>query len=85
MPVTRDDVPTARREASAFLAALLGYGVFYAAFFIQSFLSGNYIAPSDSLDFGAGHGVCPDLHHVVVGVLLRTPARSGISSSGTGV
>jgi hypothetical protein len=28
------------------------YGLFYAAFFVQSFLSGDYIAPSDSLDFG---------------------------------
>ena len=28
------------------------YSVFYAAFFLQGFLSGNYIAPSDSLDFG---------------------------------
>ncbi len=35
---------------------------------------------SDSLDFCTGHGVRPDLHHMVVGVLLRTPARSGISS-----
>ena len=47
-----DDVTTARREAGAFLAALLMYGVFYGTFFVQSFLSGNYIAPSDSLDFG---------------------------------
>ena len=47
-----DDVTTARREAGAFLAALLLYALFYAAFFVQSFLSGNYIAPSDSLDFG---------------------------------
>ncbi len=48
----RDDATTARGEAGAFLAALLMYGLFYAAFFVQSFLSGNYIAPSDSLDFG---------------------------------
>ena len=47
-----DDVTTARREAGAFLAALLVYSLFYGAFFIQSYLSGNYIAPSDSLDFG---------------------------------
>ena len=42
----------ARRDAVHFLAALLGYSVFYGTFFVQSFLSGNYIAPSDSLDFG---------------------------------
>src|SRR5438876_7320319 len=47
-----DEVATGRREAGAFLAALLMYSLFYAAFFVQSFLSGNYIAPSDSLDFG---------------------------------
>jgi hypothetical protein len=50
--VVPDEVTTARGEAGAFLAALLMYGLFYGAFFIQSFLSGNYIAPSDSLDFG---------------------------------
>src|SRR5258706_13267741 len=43
---------TVRSEAGAFVAALLMYSVFYAAFFLQGFLSGNYIAPSDSLDFG---------------------------------
>jgi hypothetical protein len=42
----------ARRDDVHFLAALLSYGVFYATFFVQSFLSGNYIAPGDSLDFG---------------------------------
>src|SRR5258706_419852 len=47
-----DEITTARRETGAFLAALLLFGLFYAVFFIQSFLSGNYIAPSDSLDFG---------------------------------
>lgn len=41
-----------RREIGAFLVALLIYGLFYATFFIQSFLSGNLLAPSDSLDFG---------------------------------
>ena len=34
------------------MAALLLYGAFYATFFLKSLLSGNYIAPSDSLDFG---------------------------------
>jgi hypothetical protein len=48
----RDDATTARGETGAFLAALLMYGLFYTAFFLQSFLSRNYIAPSDSLDFG---------------------------------
>jgi len=31
---------------------LLLYSAFYAAFFLKSLLTGNYIAPSDSLDFG---------------------------------
>ena len=37
-----------------FLAALLLYGLFYAAFFFQSFLTGYYIyiAPGDSFDTG---------------------------------
>ena len=48
----RDDATTARGEAGAFLAAVVMYGVFYGAFFLQGFLSGNYIAPSDSLEFG---------------------------------
>lgn len=43
---------SARREIGAFLIALLLYGLFYATFFLQSFLSGNLLAPSDSLDFG---------------------------------
>ena len=41
-----------RQEVRAFAAALVLYGLFYAAFFYQSFVSGHYIAPSDSLDFG---------------------------------
>lgn len=40
------------REARAFGAALAGYAAFYGVFFLRSLLSGNYIAPSDSLDFG---------------------------------
>ena len=44
--------PDPATETLRFLAALFLYGLFYAAFFLQSFLSGNYIAPSDSLDFG---------------------------------
>ena len=40
------------RETRACAAALLLYGAFYSAFFLKSLLSGNYIAPSDSLDFG---------------------------------
>ena len=40
------------QETRACAAALLLYGAFYSAFFLKSLLSGNYIAPSDSLDFG---------------------------------
>ena len=40
------------REARAFALALLLYSGFYTLFFLKSLLSGNYIAPSDSLDFG---------------------------------
>jgi hypothetical protein len=40
------------RDARAFAAALGGYSVFYGCFFLRSLLSGNLIAPSDSLDFG---------------------------------
>lgn len=54
-----DNVTTARREVGGFLAALLLYGLFYAAFFAQSFLSGHYIAPSDSLDFGVAGYLSP--------------------------
>src|SRR5437016_1834608 len=54
-----DEVTTARREAGAFIAALLMYTLFYALFFAQSFLSGNYIAPSDSFDFGVADYLSP--------------------------
>lgn len=47
-----DEATTGRREAGALLAALLAYSLFYGVFFVQSILSGNLIAPSDSLDFG---------------------------------
>ena len=40
------------RDARAFAAALAGYAAFYGGFFLRSLLSGNLIAPSDSLDFG---------------------------------
>src|SRR4030095_11512161 len=40
------------RDALAFASALTLYGLFYVAVFLNSLLSGNYIAPSDSLDFG---------------------------------
>ena len=40
------------RETRVYAAALAGYSLFYGAFFLRSLLSGNYIAPSDSLDFG---------------------------------
>ena len=48
-------VPDARR----FVVALLLYGAFFGGFFYQSFLSGNYIAPSDSLDFGVAAYLSP--------------------------
>lgn len=47
-----DEVTTGRREAGALVAALVAYSLFYGVFFVQSILSGNLIAPSDSLDFG---------------------------------
>lgn len=40
------------RDTRAFAAALAGYSIFYGCFFFRSLLSGNLIAPSDSLDFG---------------------------------
>ncbi len=40
------------KELRAALVALLSYTAFYLAFFFQSLHNGNYIAPSDSLDFG---------------------------------
>ena len=40
------------RDVRAMAIAVMGYTAFYAAFFLRSLLSGNYIAPSDSLDFG---------------------------------
>ena len=40
------------RDTRAFALALLLYGGFYTAFFLRSLLTGNFIAPSDSLDFG---------------------------------
>jgi hypothetical protein len=40
------------RDIRAFALAVLLYGGFYAVFFLRSLLTGNFIAPSDSLDFG---------------------------------
>ena len=40
------------RDPARFAAALLLYSLFYLAFFLKSLLTSNYIAPSDSLDFG---------------------------------
>jgi len=34
------------------VGALLSYGIFFTLFFLKSLLTGNFIAPSDSLDFG---------------------------------
>jgi hypothetical protein len=47
------------RDGRAFAAALAGYAAFYGAFFLRSLLSGNYIAPSDSLDFGVAAFLSP--------------------------
>ena len=41
-----------RTDPVRFAAALLLYSLFYLAFFLKSLLTSNYIAPSDSLDFG---------------------------------
>lgn len=41
-----------RSDGAALVLAVCGYAAFYLAFFLKSLLSGNYIAPSDSLDFG---------------------------------
>jgi hypothetical protein len=40
------------RDPLRLAAALLLYSLFYLAFFFRSLSTGNYIAPSDSLDFG---------------------------------
>jgi hypothetical protein len=40
------------RDSRAFVLALGAYALFYTAFFLRSLLTGNLIAPSDSLDFG---------------------------------
>ena len=50
--ITREDRLTIRGEARAFLAGLAMFSLFYGTFFLRSLLSGNYIAPSDSFDFG---------------------------------
>lgn len=47
-----DDATAPGRDAVGFGAALLLYGLFYAAFFLQSYIRPNYLAPSDSFDFG---------------------------------
>jgi hypothetical protein len=47
------------RDVRAFAAALLAYAAFYGAFFWKSLASGDYIAPSDSLDFGVAAYLSP--------------------------
>src|SRR5436190_4699484 len=42
----------AHRHITSVGLALLGFTAFYTAFFLQSLLSGRYIAPGDALDFG---------------------------------
>ena len=46
-------------DLKAFLVAVAGFGLFYAAFFAQSFTSGDLLAPSDSLDFGLAAYLSP--------------------------
>ena len=46
-------------DPAAFAAALVAYSLFYSAYFLRSFLSGDYIAPSDSLDFGLASFLSP--------------------------
>jgi hypothetical protein len=45
-------VSPTHHDIRAFVAALLFYGIFFTLFFLRSLLSGDYIAPSDTLDFG---------------------------------
>ena len=47
------------RDVRAFAAALSGYAALYGAFFWKSLASGDYIAPSDSLDFGVSAYLSP--------------------------
>ena len=42
----------AHRDSTPVGLALLGFTLFYTAFFLQSLLSGRYIAPGDAFDFG---------------------------------
>jgi len=58
-PASLPDTATARQETARFLAALGLYGLFYATFFSQSFLSGNLLAPSDSFDYGVADYLSP--------------------------
>jgi energy-converting hydrogenase Eha subunit A len=48
-----------RADFPAFLTALLLYALFYVGFFLESLTSGDYIAPSDSLDFGLAAFLSP--------------------------
>ena len=57
--LARTRIRLVRGEFRAFLVALLLYGVFYATFFVQSFLSGNLLATSDSFDYGVADYLSP--------------------------
>ena len=57
--VTRQHQQTIRSDIGGAAAALLMFTLFYGAFFLRSLLSGNYIAPSDSLDFGVADYLSP--------------------------
>jgi hypothetical protein len=52
-------VPGPGGDARRFVIALAGYAVFFALFFLRSFLSGRYIAPSDTLDLGLSSFLAP--------------------------
>jgi hypothetical protein len=47
------------RDVRAFAAALSAHAALYGAFFWKSLASGDYIAPSDSLDFGVSAYLSP--------------------------
>ena len=57
--VVPDRSRTARSDAWAAGTALAMFSLFYGTFFLRSLLSGNYIAPSDSLDFGVADYLSP--------------------------
>jgi len=57
--VNRQHHQILQSEFGAAAAAAAMFTLFYGAFFLRSLLSGNYIAPSDSLDFGVAAYLSP--------------------------